>query len=678
MMGFQNPHYLLGALAAAVPILIFLFTRDAMQKVAFSTLRFFAGASGLLIKRKRWQEALLLALRAAVCVLLAVAFARPLWRNHAADLGGPIEAGRAVAVVVDVYASMAQGRAFDQARQIAQKALDGLPADAAVALIAFDRAARLELPWTRNVAEAQGKLAALQPGAAGTDIAAAIRKADEALEQITSADKEILLVSDMQRSGWEGFQGNWKLHRGVKLEIQAVKAEKTADAAIVAADYPQGIVSEAVPHAVTVRVANFSQQPIQELPVRLSVNDKLLETQKINLAGGDNIAVRFHCKFEEVGDNRGMVKIGAADAAALGNTLYFNARVVPKIDVRIVSGSAAEKQKGGMPFFLQMGLAPSPDSPFAVQSFSASTVSAADLAPAAVVILADVDTLSAEVSEALGSVLKRGGGLLFLPGSHVRPEAFARTFAELAPCTLRRVMEASEMRRGDAQAVLTKISYDDPIFEIFDRPHFGDFSAVRFNRYWEVTDSQLAKVPARFDDGRPFVLEKSIAHGSAVLLASPLDIRWNNLPHRAVYLPLLHQITRYLAQRTEQPTAYRVGDVLSIPPQNSLRDPAGQTHEGRSFLADQSGYYSLLAGDGAVAMSYAVNGDLAEANPAVVDTVEVKAALEPAGGADTADWQASLASLGSGGGKEIWSYLLVALLVLVVLELALANRVARH
>ena len=61
----------IGTLAAVVPLLIFLLTRDTVRKVAFSTLRFFAGTSSTLLKRKRWHEMLLLAMRMALCGLLA-------------------------------------------------------------------------------------------------------------------------------------------------------------------------------------------------------------------------------------------------------------------------------------------------------------------------------------------------------------------------------------------------------------------------------------------------------------------------------------------------------------------------------------------------------------------------------------------------------------------------------
>jgi hypothetical protein len=200
---------------------------------------------------------------------------------------------------------------------------------------------------------------------------------------------------------------------------------------------------------------------------------------------------------------------------------------------------------------------------------------------------------------------------------------------------------------------------------------------VRFDHYWEVTDSQLSKVLCRFDDGRPFLIERAIGRGNSALLTSPVDARWNNLPYRAICLPFLHQITGYLAQRTERPTGYLVGDVLPVPPQHSLRDPSGQVHPSGSFRADRGGFFELLDAGGKVDFSYAVNSDLAESNAATVDMAEIKAALEPAGGSSENALAGAGGPAGSSG-QEIWPYLVAAVLLLSVSELSLANRVARH
>ena len=62
-MDFVNPLFLVGLAGMALPVLIHILTRDRIERVAFSTLRFFAGLIGALLRRRRYQEMLLLAMR---------------------------------------------------------------------------------------------------------------------------------------------------------------------------------------------------------------------------------------------------------------------------------------------------------------------------------------------------------------------------------------------------------------------------------------------------------------------------------------------------------------------------------------------------------------------------------------------------------------------------------------
>lgn len=76
-MSFLFPVFLLGGLAAAVPILLHFFARDRAPRLPFSDVRFLERASVRRTRRRRPRDLLLLALRVAALLLLAVAFARP-------------------------------------------------------------------------------------------------------------------------------------------------------------------------------------------------------------------------------------------------------------------------------------------------------------------------------------------------------------------------------------------------------------------------------------------------------------------------------------------------------------------------------------------------------------------------------------------------------------------------
>src|SRR5258708_3084113 len=124
-MSFRNPILLIGLAAALLPLLIYLLTRDKILTVPFSTLRFFAGTSSKLVKRKRWLETLLLLLRAALCALIVFAFARPFLRSKVG--GNNMRAAQAVVLAMDVSQSMSRSGVWKQAVERAQKAISALP-----------------------------------------------------------------------------------------------------------------------------------------------------------------------------------------------------------------------------------------------------------------------------------------------------------------------------------------------------------------------------------------------------------------------------------------------------------------------------------------------------------------------------------------------------------------------
>src|SRR5690349_7182743 len=196
-MSFLHPLLLIGCAAAIVPVLIYLLTRDRVSVVPFSTLRFFAGHSAKFVQRKRWLETLLLILRAALCALIAVAFARPLLSKKPASEGGGARVDDAVVLLVDISQSMSRGDAWKDAIAKAEKALDDSKR-AAFSLVAFDQSAQVLTTWT-DAAATEVKLKTLKPAATGTDLVAAFRKADELLSEVAADKKRVVLVSDLQK-----------------------------------------------------------------------------------------------------------------------------------------------------------------------------------------------------------------------------------------------------------------------------------------------------------------------------------------------------------------------------------------------------------------------------------------------------------------------------------------------
>ena len=79
MITFLSPLFLVGVLAAAIPLLIHLSRSRRTKKMRFSTTRFFTDQFLRSYRMSRLKELLLLACRMALFALLAMALAQPLF-----------------------------------------------------------------------------------------------------------------------------------------------------------------------------------------------------------------------------------------------------------------------------------------------------------------------------------------------------------------------------------------------------------------------------------------------------------------------------------------------------------------------------------------------------------------------------------------------------------------------
>ena len=131
-MSFLYPMFLVGAVAAAVPILLHLLRREAAPEVRFSAVRFLRREPTEQSRRQRLRELLLLTLRVAAILLLAAAFARPY------IIGGALVTSSVTIVVLDTSLSMGAPGRFERARDLARSAVEQAPAGSPVGLVTFD------------------------------------------------------------------------------------------------------------------------------------------------------------------------------------------------------------------------------------------------------------------------------------------------------------------------------------------------------------------------------------------------------------------------------------------------------------------------------------------------------------------------------------------------------------
>ncbi len=181
--------------------------------------------------------------------------------------------------------------------------------------------------------------------------------------------------------------------------------------------------------------------------------------------------------------------------------------------------------------------------------------------------------------------------------------------------------------------------------------------------------------------------------GRVIVLTTTLDDSWNDLELKPVYLPLVHQLVRYISQYEQNSAWATVGQVVDLATllksktDRVVITPGG---ERRTIGADEPsileltehGSYQVRAAatPSARADQIAVNIDPAESDLTPIDTGELVAAATGRASESTSTATAATEITPEDAEKRqnIWWYLLLAGLALLVAELVVANRLSQN
>src|SRR5436190_8040819 len=207
-MNFLYPAFLLGGLAIAVPIVLHFLRRDIAPPVPFTAVRLLRKSPVARSKRWRLRDLLLLAARVVALLLLAAAFARPY-------VAGAAGSSMLRIVAVDrSYSMNAPGR-FTHALDLAARAIDEASAGDRVAVLAFDdHTDTVAAPGSATAARTA--LGGISAGFGATRYSEVFTKAAEIAG---GDDARLVIVSDLQRSGWDSDDRS-VLPAGISVDVR--------------------------------------------------------------------------------------------------------------------------------------------------------------------------------------------------------------------------------------------------------------------------------------------------------------------------------------------------------------------------------------------------------------------------------------------------------------------------
>lgn len=673
-MSFLTPLFLVGLAGLAVPVIIHLIQKERKNVVAFPSLMFLRRIPYQSVERRRIRNWPLLLLRLAALTLIVVAFARPFLRSEklaVAAAGG----AREVVVLLDRSYSLAYADRWQRATAAAHQAVNALAGSDRGSIVLFDTGAEVALRSTPDRGRLHAAIDSAGVGAAATKFGPALKLAGSLLSESGLPNKEVVLISDFQRHAWLGAEGV-RLPDGTRVTPVSVANGAVVNVSITPAVLQRTSVSGQERVTVTAGAVNRGDAAV-DVPVSLEVDGRVIQTKSLSLAPNGSASVRFDPFAPAVDFTRGSVRL-ADDPLRRDNVFHFVVSPPQRVKVVIVEGPGTSRAAS---LYLSQALALGDSPAFDATVRRVEALSADDLSGAGVVVLNDVP-VSQVTGDRLAAFVRAGGGLFAAFGERA-------SWPAAVPGVMPAVPGATADRTQSTPGRVGALEYGHPIFESFRAPRSGDFSSARFYTYRTVSAAPEAQVLARYDDGAPALLERKVGAGRVLAWTSTLDVTWNDLALKPVFLPFIHRVGATLAAYTQRPASMTVGDVLPAPAgAGSGRQSGGVpvvvapggdrvAVDGTTQVVElrEQGFYELRAGErDPEPITVASNVDLIESDMRPIDPQEVTAgATGLAGGAAAAGSNTVVTNEERERSQRVWWYLLFAGLLLLTGETLLAN-----
>ena len=356
-MGFLAGAFAIaGAVGASIPLIIHLLNRERARRLVFSTIRFIQMSHQTNVQRHRLKRLLLLLMRILMLLLLGFAFARPFFAQDPAtapELGGV----RNAVIILDTSYSMQYEGVFERAKKEAINRLDSLNSADATALILSADKARQVLPLETEHAHIRTVIENAETTNYTTDYLDAIQTADEILKGISIGQKQIYLVGDLQKSGWENFLETDRLSPDVDIEFVNIGEEQPKNRAITDINVPPVVLIEQKDTELVARVHNFSTERIENLPVNLYIDGRKAEAMQLDIEPNDSTDAAFNLQVDLQSESAhtGWVEI-ENDALEIDNRYYFTVQSMQSIKVHCVNGERKSTDIDDETFFLTRAL----------------------------------------------------------------------------------------------------------------------------------------------------------------------------------------------------------------------------------------------------------------------------------------------------------------------------------
>jgi len=536
--------------AAAIPLIIHLFNFRKPKRINFSSLAFLQELQKSTMQRVRIKQWLLLALRTLAIAALVLAFSRPTMTGSLPGLAGRSKSSKVI--VFDNSTSMTlrdgDGAYLEQARNVAAAIVDDMDAGDEIFVLQTISAA-VSIPPLQNISIARQAVMNVSLRGGEMILSDAVRRAATLLETSANPNREIYVLSDLQKSTFTdstAISTNRPFPEDVRVFLLPVGDQPHDNIAISEIQVLSRILSVGQVVRMEVSVENFSDRKIQNLVVSLFLEDDRVAQATVDVGAGQIARVPIAVTPRETGWLKGRVEIQDSDYEP-DDTRALTLFVPEERRLLLVEGSAANSD------YLKLALSSDMTArrvQFNMTQIAETALASVSLGQFDTVILNGVTDLSSGERSSVSQYIRDGGGVLVFPAEEIVLADYNSLLTELGGGKIGGIAGGDET--DVSIAVFDQIDHEHALFEgMFEQdqegspPQLEQPEVFRTITYQPGAGNEQSLI--RMSGGHIFLQEIRSGLGSLMLYSVAPDLSWTDFPVRGLFIPLLYRSIYYLS-----------------------------------------------------------------------------------------------------------------------------------
>ncbi|MDQ1085900.1 BatA domain-containing protein [Siphonobacter sp. SORGH_AS_1065] len=679
-MQFLYPAFLWGLLAAAIPVLIHLFNFRRIKRVYFTNVSFLKQVNTTTSSFRRLKHWLIMAARIGALVCLALAFAQPF---IPASKSTGVSRDGITSIYLDNSLSMQNlvdnRRLLDVGVSKIEELLNSFPNAPMLQLVTNDFGAQEHaLQGSQKIRD---RLATVDFSPSARSLESIYRRQQQLASAHSAGKNQLFWLSDFQKSTVGDLQ-KIKPDSSTQLFLVPVQGTTTQNVFVDTLWLNTPFIREMQSNVVTVRLRNSGTNPVENLSVKLLLDDKQVASQIVSIPAENYVQTAFNFTVRGKGFKKGRITFEDSPVT-FDNDYYFVLNAAPRIDVLHVYG---QKTKD----YVQNVF--SNDSLFREQSFSVNNVDIGTFQSANLIVLEGVERVEGSLRAELQRFVDKGGSLLVIPPARVSDASW------LTALGIQNI--SSVQGEPSTPTILAEPSRQNPFFsDIFDETTQKEqliMPAASSVWSWRMVGEKLLN----FKSGEPFLTSSKAGQGRVYLMASSLDPSLGDFAQHALFLPILYKIASLSVR--QEPIAYsfespdiqidapgspknavfklRKDKLELIPIQrmngNQLTFELPKSEQLTNGQPLESGYYELIL-DGKVTQLLAFNHDDKESNMQVYSPQKLRDLFKGNRNVQVFDnvnrADVATAYKEQHVGKDLWKYFIITALVFLLCEIAIVR-----